>query len=138
MSSMSLSTKFLKGRVSEMTKGNFSTYLRYKLSKCRVLIVFYTVINFLSVLLPSMLFNKDMKELAEYVSVADSGLVYGTTWEFSLQILVLMIPLNIIIITISTVKSLRIYHKLAEMDTLGCLPISYRDRFWGDFLSGII
>ena len=89
-----------------MTKGNFSTYLRYKLSKCRVLIVFYTVINFLSVLLPSMLFNKDMKELAEYVSVADSGLVYGTTWEFSLQILVLMIPLNIIIITISTVKSL--------------------------------
>ena len=135
---MSLSTKFLKGRVSEMTKGNFSTYLRYKLSKCRVLIVFYTVINFLSVFLPSMLFNKDMKELAEYVSVADSGLVYGTTWEFSLQILVLMIPLNIIIITISTVKSLRIYHKLAEMDTLGCLPISYRDRFWGDFLSGII
>ena len=113
-------------------------YLRYRLSKNRVLIVFYAVINFLSVLLPSMMFNRDMKELAAQISVAGNGLAYGTLWDFIIQLLVVMIPLNIIIITVSTVRSLRFYHKRSEMDTLGCLPISYRDRFWGDFLGGII
>ncbi|MDE6727555.1 MAG: hypothetical protein K2J80_06400 [Oscillospiraceae bacterium] len=38
-------------------------------------------------------------------------------------------------IIITTARSLKLYHNRAAMDTLGSLPLSYGDRFWGDFLS---
>lgn len=117
-----------------MTKSNFWKYFRYKLSKCRAVIIFFAILNLFSTLLPAILFDVAFRRTEQEVLVGDNRLVYSTPDEI-LPPMFFAILINIIIIVFITIKSFRIYYKRPDMDTLGSLPVSYKERFWGDFLS---
>lgn len=119
-----------------MTKSNFWKYLRYNLSKRRSTIIIFALLNLFSLLLPAIFFDAAFRRIAQDVLVEDRGLIYGTP-DIFLNLMFCAIPINIIIIVFITIKSFRIYYKRPDMDTLGCLPISYKERFWGDFLSAV-
>lgn len=42
-----------------------------------------------------------------------------------------------VIAIVAPIVSFKYYRSRSSMDTLGCLPITYGQRFWGDFLSGL-
>lgn len=119
-----------------MTKSNFWKYLRYNLSKRRAVIIIFALLNLFSTLLPAILFDVAFRRTELEVLVGDKWLVYSTPDEF-LPTMFFAIPINIIIIVFITIKSFRIYYKRPDMDTLGSLPVSYKERFWGDFLSAV-
>lgn len=124
--------------MNKVTKSNFRKYFCYKLSKIRISIIFFSILNFLTTLLPAIIIYNDLKETAEFAEGEQNYFIYGTSMEFYSIFLLLSMLISIIMIIVMTVKSFRIYHKRADMDTLGCLPVSYRERFWGDFLSGLV
>lgn len=42
-----------------------------------------------------------------------------------------------ILALVTPIVSFKYYRSRSSMDTLGCLPITYGQRFWGDYLSGL-
>lgn len=125
--------------MNKVTKGNFRKYFFYKLSKRKRSIIFFGLLNFLAVLLPSILINITFRSVLEII---EQEAFYGAnvvdfSW-IALLTIAAAVPISIVMITATTISSFRIYHNRADMDTLGCLPVSYRERFWGDLLSGIV
>lgn len=120
-----------------VTKGNFRKYFCYKLSRSKKLIFFFSLLNFLALVFPPIVMSYGFKDLLYEISIADRALIYGDPTFGTTVFPMIIIPIVVIMITVSTVKSLKLYHNRADMDTLGCLPVSYGERFWGDFLSGI-
>lgn len=123
-------------RVNRMTKSYFWKYFRYKLLKRRGAIVFFALLNLVSTLLPAILYDASFRRIAQDVQLEKKGLIYGTPDGF-LMLMFCAFSVNIIMIVVMTIKSFRIYYKRPDMDTLGCLPVSYKERFWGDFLSAV-
>lgn len=119
-----------------MTKSYFWKYFRYKLLKRRVTIVFFALLNLVLTLLPAILYDASFRRIAQDVQLENKGLIYGTPDGF-LMLMFCAFLVNIIMIVVMTIKSFRIYYKRPDMDTLGCLPVSYKERFWGDFLSAV-
>lgn len=123
-----------------MTKG-FKKYFCYKLSKCRRSMIFFAILNILGVLLPSVLMNfsySDMLRSIEELEGFSIGIL--NSYDFSLISLSLVFAaaaVSIIVITVTMINSMKLYNNRACVDTLGSLPISYRERFFGDLLSGI-
>lgn len=76
---------------------------------------------------------EDMKMVEE----TGFGLIIAPDFSSISQfIIVVVAPISIVMIMAATVNSFGFYNKRMMTDTLGCLPVSYRERFWGDFLSG--
>lgn len=124
-----------------VTKGNFRKYFCYKLSKNKRPIIFFGLLNFMAVLLPPIVMSINYRGLIRMINVEEKN-EYGivNVIDFSglvLSLIMLAVLISIVMIVATTANSLRLYHNRAEMDTLGCLPISYKQRFWGDFLSCI-
>lgn len=117
-------------------KNYFWKYLRYKLSKRWAVMIFFAILNLVPTLIPVILVSNALKQVAKDVLV-DSRHILISTPDNYLMLMYLAIPINIIIIVFTTIKSFRVYYKRPDMDTLGCLPISYKERFWGDFLSAV-
>lgn len=93
--------------------------------------VIFALVNFMSVLFSAILLNNGFRKEAR-----EPGFEYFfEAYLFNLRVMGLAVVINIIMIVLTTAKSFRIYHSRAAMDTLGCLPVSYKQRFWGDFLS---
>ena len=115
--------------MTKMSKSNFGKYFRYKLAQNKPVIFIYALLNFLTVVVPQLMIYDKISNLDSY------GLFMA--FENITKIMGLSITVCVIMITVNTVKSMRIYHDRAAMDTLGCLPLSYGERFWGELLSGI-
>lgn len=124
-----------------MTKG-FKKYFCYKLSKRKRSIIFFAILNFLGVLLPSILMNftyADMLREIRGISNTTSVMIldpYDWT-SISLFLICLVTVISIVMIAATTINSMKLYNNRASVDTLGSLPISYRERFFGDLLSGV-
>ncbi len=119
-----------------MTKSNFGKYFRYKLSKSKPSIIFFAILNFLSTTLPCIfLFN-----LFNYMKTENEGSDCGFieyTLSSTYSFIKVMVIISIIVIIVTTAKSMKFYHNRTAVDMLGSLPLSYGERFWGDLLSGI-
>ncbi len=124
-----------------VTKG-FKKYFCYKLSKSKRSIIFFAILNLFGVLLPSILMNVtyvDMLREVEKIKNA-TGILFIGSLDFSgisLFLIFLVSVISIVMITATTINSMKLYNNRAAVDTLGSLPISYRERFFGDFLSGV-
>ncbi|MDE6732339.1 MAG: hypothetical protein K2J77_05630, partial [Oscillospiraceae bacterium] len=124
-----------------MTKG-FKKYFCYKLSKSKRSIIFFAILNLLGVLLPSVLMNftyADMlREVRGITNTSPVLILNPYDWtSISLFLICLVTVISIIMITATTINSMKLYNNRACVDTLGSLPISYRERFFGDLLSGV-
>ena len=119
--------------MTKTSKNNFGKYFRYDLAKNKSAVFIYALLNFLAVVVPQIIMYEFFSTLA---NDGDSFNIYSKE-NFAFGVMKFSIAMCIIMITVTTIKSMRIYHDRAAMDTLGCLPLSYGERFWGDLLSGI-
>lgn len=120
------------------TNSNFGKYFRYKLGKRKSSMIIFAVLNFLSLILPCIISFNYYSQLKNEIKTSTDGFIMIS--GFSRTCIFFMVVSSVIcmiMITITTVKSLKIYHDRAARDTLCSLPLSYGERFWGDFLSNI-
>ena len=125
--------------MTKTSKSNFGRYFCYKLANNKQPAIIFAILNFLSTILPQIvMFNHCSEIVEQLVDYPHANIIVITDisrWAFYSMAFSAII--SVIIITLTTVKSMKIYHDRAAMDTLGCLPLSYGERFWGDLLSSI-
>lgn len=124
-----------------MTKG-FKKYFCYRLSKSKRSIIFFAIMNLLGVLLPSILMNFTYTDMLREIEGINNttGIVILNPYDWtsiSFFLICLATVISIVMITATMINSMKLYNNRASVDTLGSLPISYRERFFGDLLSGI-
>lgn len=121
-----------------MTKSNFGKYFRYKLGKRKSSVIVFAILNFLSTIMPCVILSSYYNNAKKEIEANQGGWFYVAEYSrFAYYLMVASAVICMIMITITTVKSLKFYYNRAVMDTLGCLPLSYGERFWGDLLSNI-
>lgn len=120
--------------MTKTSKSYFGKYFRYKLAQNKPVIFIYALLNFLTFAMPQIMIYDFFYKYANQIG---NSFTIGGASENALKIMRYSIALSVIVITITTIKSMRIYHDRAAMDTLGCLPLSYGERFWGELLSGM-
>lgn len=125
--------------MTKTSKSYFGRYFRYKLKQNKSMIIIFALFNiFMAIILPHVLLaatgnfftdvNPDNPH--ELIAVQSFGFVYAQPMIFASIV-------GAILITITMIRTMNVYHDRAALDTLGCLPLTYRERFWGDVLSGM-
>lgn len=128
-----------------MRNNCFKKYFCYKLSGQNTHIVVYAILNFIAVLLPCLLIADPFIKFANSIPDEDNVNFFSGNSEmegvlavnisFAYLCIIAASLISFVILTIMTVSSFKYYYSRAAMDTLGCLPLSYKERFWGDYLS---
>lgn len=113
----------------------FGKYFMYKLTRFRGLAIAAAVLNFAALVLPATeLYNSFSKEVTEYNIYHYTRIVFdGNMFRFAFLAMAAMS----VILVITPVLSFKYYNSRSSMDTLGCLPLTYKERFYGDFFSGL-
>lgn len=107
-------------------KSFFGTYLRYRIKSQRTNLILSCILNLLT--LPLFIVGYISSQNNEY-----SQLYYFGTF-FSILCGVFLIVLAVI----GAIFSFDFYHRKDLTDTIGCLPLTYGQRFFGDLLGGYI
>lgn len=115
-----------------MKKSFFGKYCLYKLKGFRGLAIAAAVPNFAALVLQVVFF---------YIAFDDANRS-GYSWIYFeempfVSFCVIAIAAMAVILVITPAISFKYYNSRAAMDTLGCLPLNYSERFCGDFLSGL-
>lgn len=108
--------------------------------------IIFAVLNFIITVLPCIMLTgplvsfsnniPDDKYDGYYSGFYDYERQFSTSLTLAFMLAILAAIVSIVMFTVISAKSYKFYHDRAVMDTLGCLPLSYRDRFWGDYFSG--
>lgn len=118
----------------------FKQYFLYKFKCFRGLTAAAAVMNIVSAALPGVLLFAMIIITYEIESErlsADLGFAMLFIGEGLLIAAVWVIAAMVVILAIVPAVSFKFYNNRASMDTIGCLPLTYRERFWGDFLGGL-
>lgn len=108
-----------------MKRSFFGKYCLYKLKSFRGLAIAAAVLNLIALVLPVAFTCAALSD--EQISFAD----------IPLFVLFCVVAVTAVILVITPAISFKYYNSRAAMDTLGCLPLNYSERFGGDFLSGL-
>lgn len=108
-----------------MKRSFFGKYCLYKLKSFRGLAIAAAVLNLIALVLPVAFTCAALSD--EQISFADMPLF----------VLFCVVAVTAVILVITPAISFKYYNSRAAMDTLGCLPLNYSERFGGDFLSGL-
>lgn len=125
-----------------MKKSFFGDYILYKLRGKRSMMIASAVMNFLSTTLIGALAVYYFNTMDKYLMLGD-GVDQGLLEWSVIVILGVLIAAGAsivaltIIIMITPASTFDFFVKKNLTDTLGCLPLTYRQRFWGDFLGGL-
>lgn len=135
-------------------KSYFLPYLRYKLSRKRPQMIIFALLNLITLILPVVLLIDPVSRMSagyeEYLNnLGNYKVLYDLPFSIArenfnyccgitLQLGVYAAIISVIMLTIITASSFKYYYNRAAMDTLGCLPLSYGDRFFGDHFSGLL
>lgn len=112
----------------------FLPYLKYKMRENRVSVIIFAILNFLALIVPCAILMFVIHAVKNKIDIK---------WSIGPEILWLILLLFFsaivtIMFLIVSARSFKYYYNRAMMDTLGCLPLSYKDRFWGDYLGGLL
>lgn len=123
-----------------MTKSNsyFGKYFCYKLSRNIPFIIIFAVLNFFLAVVPNIIMYFRISNMIKFGITPDNP-SFIEIFPDDILILIMMITavISVLMITVVTVRSMRVYHDRASIDTLGCLPLSYGERFSGDLLNSV-
>ncbi len=122
-------------------KSYFLSYIRYNLKTNRVQIIVFAIMNFIILLLPYLMNMGLFFKVYNHIKRNDFSFIIQDLWTsffISVRLIIIALMIAIIMFTIISAKSFKYYYNRAMMDTLGCLPLSYKERFWGDYLSGLL
>lgn len=124
-----------------MTKTNknyFGKYFRYKLGQSKPIFIIFALLNFFTaVILPHFLLVVNYNHITTVNPDDPYELIAIQEFSSAFTPMFVAVIIGAIMITVTTVWAMNIYHDRAAMDTLGSLPLSYRERFWGDVLSSM-
>ncbi len=121
----------MESEKSAIKRSYFREYFFYKLRGTLGICIASAVSGLITCVLSSLIVYTMAKQIErEY----DSG-VYG--YADSCITLFAGLVGMVIIAIIAPIVNFKYYRSRNSMDTLGCLPITYGQRFWGDFLSGL-
>ena len=109
-----------------LCKSFFKSYLFYKIKQNSTFLLLCCIINIMA--LP--LFAVSMNSGLQSVNTDFHGI---SKFYSIIMIIALLIPA-----ALGAVSSYDFYTKKNLSDTIGSLPLSYKERFWADFLSGYI
>lgn len=116
-----------------MKKSFFGKYCLYKLKGFRGLAIAAVVLNFAALVFPAAFFYFSLAEANKWYY---PSIYLEETWLYYI-ITFCAIAAASVILVITPAISFKYYNSRAAMDTLGCLPLNYSERFRGDFLSGL-
>lgn len=126
---------------SALKSSFFKEYFRYKLRTLRGFTILFAVLNFISVTgfaAGVLIFVHSV--LLKFNNEADnSGMyVYGGIYIFTLflYLMIAVIFIQLLMLAILPAVNFKFYNKRSYMDTIGGLPLTGRQRFLGDILSG--
>lgn len=119
-------------------KSYFGTYLRYRLGRMKGFLIVGLILNFVVLPLQGLLMLIRANRLYN-INVIGSG---GTT-NYTVMVYITMFGAFAAIISLAftmvcAVSSYNFFCKKECVDTLGVLAVTYKQRFWGDFLGGFI
>lgn len=126
-----------------MKKSFFGDYILYKLRGMRSMAVASAVMNFLSTTLLGAAAFYYVVTMNKYLTLEDDSAKWLLENQAPIVITAALIVacaaiVGLTIVVIFTPASVfDFFVKRDRIDTLGCLPLTYRQRFWGDFLSGL-
>lgn len=122
----------MESEKSALKQSFFREYFFYKLRGTLGICIASAVMGLITCALSSFIVYTVAKQIErEYNSGG-----YGYS-NFYITTLVAGLVGMVIIAVVAPIISFKYYRHRASMDTLGCLPITYGQRFWGDFLSGL-
>ena len=107
-------------------KSFFGKYLLYRINVQKMNLIFCCIINFFT--------------LPLFAAARIKGFDDSTSLFFSMGVFFPVIGCLVLIVlaAIGAVFSFEYYNKKMLTDIVGSLPLSYKQRFWGDFLAGYI
>lgn len=123
-----------------LKKSFFKDYFLYKLRGFRGTAVASAVMNFFSTtFLGAGCLLLVYLGSSAYEGYDPFGGGYGLLFlsYVILGIFLLAAAVETIIVTFSPLRAFRSYNRRPVADMIGCLPLTYSQRFWGDFLSGL-
>ncbi len=118
-----------------MKKSFFGKYFLYKLKNFCGVAVAAATMNFAALVLPVLFYYGAMSKA--YMLLQSYGYEYLYFKEIPVFIPLCAVAAATVMLTITSALSFKYYNNRAAMDTLGCLPLNYRERFCGDFLGGL-
>jgi len=114
-----------------MKRSFFGKYCLYKLYGFRGIAVAAAVLNIAAVVLPAVFLYNTVNAMSLSASA------WFDVEEMPLFVPFIAIAVMAVMLVVTPAVGFKYYNNRAAMDTLGCLPLTYRERFWGDFLSGL-
>ncbi|MDE7361643.1 MAG: hypothetical protein K2N38_06900 [Oscillospiraceae bacterium] len=122
------------------TKSFFGRYFKYKLSGLRGTAIAAAIMNFLSVTLIAIAVmvncTLDQKSLESF-DLGFGGWEYFFLMEAVLAVALTAFVIGTIMLAVTAVNNFSFYNRSTWTDVIGCLPLTYKQRFWGDLLSGL-
>ncbi len=126
-----------------MKNSFFGDYILYKMRGMRVVVIASAVMNLLSTTLLGAAACYFVVTMNKYLTLEDDSAKWLLEDQVPIVVTAALIVacaaiVGITIVVIFTPASaFDFFVKRNCTDTLGCLPLTYRQRFWGDFLSGL-
>lgn len=125
-----------------MRTGFFGQYFRYKLKSLIGTAVVMAIVNFFSVTLVAMGIYFAFRVSGTDMDTVVSTDILGWGFFFLLEVIggvaLLMLCTGAGMVAMTAVKSFNFYNKPTLTDMIGCLPLTYKQRFLCDFLSGLV
>ncbi len=120
------------------SKNYFLPYLKYKMRENRVSAIIFFILNFLALIVPHIIMYVTISSAEERENAYNSVIIIDDPPSIIINLFLFFSAIVTIMFLIVSARSFKYYHNRAMMDTLGCLPLSYKDRFWGDYFGGLI
>lgn len=123
----------MESEKSVIKRSFFREYFFYKLRGTMGICIASSVMGFIACVLSGFSVYKMAKDI-EANGSGMTALPVNLLWNFTMFAGLVGIAA---IAIVAPIISFKYYRSRSSMDTLGCLPITYGQRFWGDFLSGL-
>ena len=121
---------------SALKRSFFREYFFYKLRGTLGIAITSAVLGFITCTLSGIFALMTLKILEN--EIKDNSGIYSIPDVGALITIALLGLVGMTVLAlIAPIVSFKYYRSRSSMDTLGCLPITYRERFWGDYLSGL-
>ncbi len=106
-------------------------YMLYKLSRMKTQLIMFTVFSFLSYPLLAIAVGDHFKR-------RESFSASSTFFAFSVFICAVSLLVIVILMNNAVSSNFKYYHSKTAVDMNYSLPITNGERFWGDFISGLV
>lgn len=119
-------------------KSYFGKYLRYRLGRMKSFLLVGAILNLVILPLQSLAMIIRVNRLYNINVNGTSNPMNFTAMVYITIIGVFAAIIGLAFTMVCAVSSYGYFIKKESVDTLGVLALTYRQRFWGDFLSGLI